>query len=391
MLDPEKPAADRGIALAGENEARLQRLLSYIDAHIPDFIEDLIQICEVPAPTFLEQRRGRFFAAKFEQMQPQVDGVGNIIVPISRNGSPHVVLSAHLDTVFPFQEIVVNRSGNMLRAPGISDDSAGLACLILLWRALSESDCLKKGSLTLLATVGEEGLGNLRGARNFFESAERVDYFISLDGCDAERLVNVGLASKRLRIFLRGPGGHSWGDAGTVNPIHMAGEFLSRINRLMLPQNPKTTLNVGIINGGTSVNTIPTEVSMDVDMRSESSESLIWLDQWVQKTFQEITDHSPVIRLEIVVVGERPAGGVAADHPLIRTAIAANHRFGLDAKLETGSTDSNIPFSLGIPALTTGVGGTSGKIHTPEEWLNVQGVETGIKRTALLITELLSL
>ena len=367
-------------------------LFDYIDQHLTDFIEDLIQICEVPAPTFLEEKRGRFFASFFGEMEnPEMDEAGNIIIPISQNGSPHVVLSAHLDTVFPFHEIVVKRSGTLLQAPGISDDSAGLACLLLLWRALRHSKYLTKGSLTLLATVGEEGLGNLRGARHFFEKySGSVDYFISLDGCDAERIVSVGLASKRLRIFLRGPGGHSWGDAGLPNPIHLAGEFLGRLNRVLLPQNPKTTINVGIINGGTSINTIPTEMHMDIDLRSESTDSLKWLDDWIKRTLQESVANHPMIETEVITVGERPAGSLPADHPLLQKAIEANHRFGLEAKPETGSTDSNIPFSLGIPAITTGVGGTSGKIHTPEEWYDVRGAEAGIKRTALLITQLLN-
>ena len=367
-------------------------LFEYIDRHLTDFIEDLIQICEVPAPTFLEEKRGRFFASFFGEMEhPEFDHAGNVIIPVSRNGSPHVVLSAHLDTVFPFHEIVVKRSGTFLQAPGISDDSAGLACLLLLWRALRHAKYLTKGSLTLLATVGEEGLGNLRGAKHFFEHfSEPVDYFVSLDGCDAERIVTIGLASKRLRIFLRGPGGHSWGDAGLANPIHLAGEFLSKLNHLLLPQNPKTTVNVGIISGGTSINTIPTEMHMDIDLRSESMESLKWLEDWVQRTLKESVSHHQTIETEIQLVGERPAGRLPADHPLLHMAIEANQTFGLQAKQEIGSTDSNIPFSLGIPAITMGVGGRSGKIHTPDEWYDVQGAEAGMKRTALLITQLLN-
>lgn len=367
-------------------------LLDYVDNHINEYVRDLIQICEVPAPTFHEEKRGKFFASFFRDIpNVHLDDVGNVIIPVSRNGGPHVVLSAHLDTVFSFAEIVVTRSRTVLQAPGISDDSAGLACLILLYRGLRQAGFLTKGSLTLLATVGEEGLGNLRGARNFFDKfPEPVDYFISLDGCDADRLVTVGLASKRLRIFLRGPGGHSWGDAGLANPIHVAGEFLSKVERLVLPQKPKTTLNVGIISGGTSINTIPTEMSMDLDLRSESMETLIWLDQWVFKTLQENLENKPAIHSEMVVVGNRPAGAIAENHVLVRQAISANRRFDLEAKLETGSTDSNIPFSLGIPALTMGVGGVSGKIHTPEEWYDVRGAEAGIKRTALLVAELLN-
>jgi tripeptide aminopeptidase len=367
-------------------------LFSYIDQKIDWFIEHLIQICEVPAPTFREEKRAKFFASLAKEIgDVHIDEAGNVVVSVSRNGPPHVVLSAHLDTVFPFEEIIVSRSNTLLQAPGISDDSAGLAALLFLTQALLQAKFLESGSLTLLATVGEEGLGNLRGARFFFENcAETVDYFISLDGCDAERLVTIGLASKRLRIILRGPGGHSWGDAGTPNPIHLAGEFLSRSNRVLLPQNPKTTLNIGIISGGTSVNTIPTEVSMDLDLRSESAVTLEWLDLYVQKALSETLENQSEIKPEMVVVGERPSGRIAESHPLIQTIVAANQRFGLRVELETGSTDSNIPFSLGVAAVTTGVGGGSGKIHTPEEWYDTQGVEAGMKRTALLLAHLLS-
>ena len=366
-------------------------LLDYIDRHIEDFVHSLIQICEVPAPTFHEQNRAKFFATLFNgKYRPITDPMGNVIIPLVKNGSPRIVLSAHLDTVFPFEEIKVQRSETMLRAPGISDDSAGLAALLMVSKALESAGQLENGSLTLVATVGEEGLGNLRGARYFFENVpEPVDYFISLDGCDAERLVTVGLASKRLRLFLRGPGGHSWGDAGLPNPIHACGQLLSEFSKLELPRDPKTTLNVGTIAGGTSVNTIPTEVSMDVDLRSESAESLVWLDRTVQNALHQVESTSPGITTELVVLGERPYGKIDAEHALVRTAIKANQRFGLDAKTETGSTDSNIPFSLGIAAITMGVGGKSGKIHTPEEWFDYQDVGRGLKRTAILVASLL--
>jgi tripeptide aminopeptidase len=366
-------------------------LLKYIDRHIEDFVDHLIQICEVPAPTFHEEQRGKLFASFFKgKYQPQTDTMGNVIIPIAQNGRPQIVLSAHLDTVFPFDQIKVQRNETMLRAPGISDDSAGLAALLLLARAFESVGQMNQGSLTLVATVGEEGLGNLRGARHFFQNLSGVvDYFISLDGCDAERLVTVGLASKRVRLFLRGPGGHSWGDAGLPNPIHACGELLSRFSKLDLPRTPKTTLNVGVISGGTSVNTIPTQVSMDVDLRSDSADSLLWLDQTVQSSLHEVESASPGITTELVVLGERPYGRIAEDHFLVKNAIQANRLFGLDAKTETGSTDSNIPFSLGIAAITMGVGGKSGKIHTPEEWFDYQDVGRGLKRTAVLIASLL--
>jgi acetylornithine deacetylase/succinyl-diaminopimelate desuccinylase-like protein len=365
--------------------------LDYIDNHLSEYVEDAIRICEVPAPTFQEERRALFFASRLRELglSPEIDEAGNVTARVFELGRPHVVLSAHLDTVFSFESIRVVQQGAMLRAPGISDDSAGLAALLLLCRAFLQTKTIDRGTLTVLATVGEEGLGDLRGVRHFFDSRKDVDHFISLDGCDAERIVHQGLASKRVRIFFRGPGGHSWGDAGMPNPIYVAGELLGRIHRLKLPVEPKTTINVGIISGGTSVNTIPAEVHLDVDLRSESSESLVWLDEYLQKTIREVASAADNIRAECRVVGERPSGSLSADHPMVQKAVSAGRLFGLQSHLISGSTDSNVPFALGIPALTLGVGGMSGKIHTPDEWYDVTGSNRGLKRTALLIGELL--
>ena len=367
-------------------------LLEFIDTHFQEYVDELIRICEVPAPTFHEQQRGKYYASLFQRMgyTPTIDEVGNVEIPFLANGRPHVVLSAHLDTVFPFDRIEVKRNGTVLHAPGISDDSAGLAAVWLLARALRETEFTSKGSLTIVATVGEEGLGNLRGVKHYFErAADSVDFFMSLDGCDAERLVTRGLASKRLRIFFRGPGGHSWGDAGTPNPIHASGELLARIHRLSLPKNPKTSFNVGMISGGTSINAIPTEMHMDIDLRSESAEALADLYDFVLRAQQESLYGNGTIRSEIALLGERPSGSIAEDHFAVRTAIAANHHFELDASLDIGSTDANIPFSLNIPAMTLGVGGKSGKIHTPEEWYDYKEADRGLKRTALLLAEIL--
>jgi Di- and tripeptidases len=303
-----------------------------------------------------------------------------------------VVVSAHLDTVFSFEEIRVRKNGALLHAPGISDDSAGLSALLLLASVFKEIP-RAAGSLTMVATVGEEGLGNLRGSRFLFEpeseAHQPIDFFISLDGADPERIITAGLASKRLRIRFRGPGGHSWGDAGIVNPIHVAGEFLHRINQVTLTQTPKTTLNVGVIQGGTSINAIPTYVSLDVDLRSESAPHLEALDRTLSDLLATTANHHEGISTEREILGERPAGSIAIKHRMVRTIAACNAEFGISTSFESASTDSNIAFAAGIPALTLGVGGKSGKIHTPEEWYDPTGAERGLKRTALLIFELL--
>jgi acetylornithine deacetylase/succinyl-diaminopimelate desuccinylase-like protein len=369
-----------------------QAIFDYIDHHFDDYLQTLIQICEVPAPTYLERRRAEFFAGLFRDagFHPTIDEVGNVHAPVYQKPGKHLVLSAHLDTVFAFETIQVKRTNSILYAPGISDDSAGLAALLLLARAMKASDLPVEGSLTIVATVGEEGLGNLRGARNLFSiAAPPIDCFISFDGTDPERIVTSGLASKRVRIRIHGPGGHSWGDADAPNPIHIAGELLHRINRFSLPRKPKTTINTGIIKGGTSINAIPSEVALDLDLRSEAEAALRSLSEALTAALWESVDHQESITGEMEVLGERPAGSIASDHRLVQIARAANEHFGFSSSLESGSTDSNIPFAAGIPALTIGVGGKSGKIHTPEEWYDYTGAERGLKRTALLIAELL--
>ncbi|HEY4491672.1 MAG TPA: M20/M25/M40 family metallo-hydrolase, partial [Acidobacteriota bacterium] len=307
---------------------------------------------------------------------------------IAEGGRPRVVLSAHLDTVFPFKAISVTRENTILRAPGIADDSAGLSALLLLGRAFLRFP-RTKGSLILLATVGEEGLGNLRGARHFFSHHDEIDYFISLDGSDAQRIVTQGLASKRLRIFFRGPGGHSWADSGTSNPVYTAAEFLLQIKRLDLPLKPKTTINAGVLRGGTSVNAIPAEVSLDMDLRSESADQLIRLLDGIERNLDFIKSQDKEIQYEIVPLGDRPAGAIRNDHPMALLAAAASEYFAMSVQFVSGSTDCNIPLSIGIPALSFGVGGRCGKIHTPHEWYDYHGGETGLKRTALLVSELL--
>jgi tripeptide aminopeptidase len=367
-------------------------LFDYIDTNIQDFVEDLIRICEVPAPPYAEQKRAAFLANLFRGigLPASIDEIGNVIIPVTSSGKPHVILSAHLDTVFPFEEIHVTRKGTVLHAPGISDDSSGLAALLYICKAFQNTGLPKQGSLTVVATVGEEGLGNLRGvSHHFSKHRKNIDYFVSLDGCESERLVIVGLGSKRVRIVLRSPGGHSWADAGIPNPIHAAGELLFKINRLTLPKAPKTVINVGIISGGTSINAIPTEVHCDIDLRSESDDQLAALDQFLQRSVNDIAVSNPQIETELQVLGERPSGSISPDHPLVKAAIDANQQFGLSAKTDTGSTDSNIPLALGVPAITLGVGGKCGKIHTPEEWYDVKDVGRGLKRSALLIVDLL--
>jgi len=204
-------------------------LLEYVDAHFQDYVEELVRICEVPAPTFREEARGTYIASLFEAMgcAAIIDDVGNVEVPFLRNGAPHVVLSAHLDTVFPSMRFACSARGRCCARPAFRMTRRAWPRWCC-WRGRCEHGFRPQGSLTLLATVGEEGLGNLRGVKRYFERARGVDCFISLDGCDADRLVTRGLASRRLRVFYRGPGGHSWGDAGTPNPIHAAGELLSR-------------------------------------------------------------------------------------------------------------------------------------------------------------------
>jgi len=301
-----------------------------------------------------------------------------------------------MDTVFPEgTDVGVRRVGSRLCAPGIADDAAGLAALIGLVQALNSAEIRLRGSIAFVATVGEEGEGDLRGARHLFSEgrlAGRVSAFVSFDGTTVEFITHQALGSRRYRVTFKGPGGHSWGDFGVVNPVHALGRVVARLADYRAPQEPRTTYNIGRVEGGESVNVIPRSASMDVDLRSVSDLELSRLEEFLFAAVDRATRDENAARgasgnklqAELTMIGNRPSGETPRESPLVRMAIEASRAMGVTPILNRASTDSNIPISLGIPAITIGAGGVSGDSHRLSEWYDPVGREVGYKPALLL-------
>jgi tripeptide aminopeptidase len=314
------------------------------------------------------------------------------------------VLSAHLDTVFPADtplNPVVN--GDRLVAPGACDNGAGVAGMLAILHALTRAAVELPAMLLFLGNVGEEGEGDLRGVRHFYDQkalAGRIAAHIVLDGAGADSAVTQALGSRRFRVTITGPGGHSFTDAGTPNPIAALAAALARVAETPLPEEPRTTLNLGTINGGTSVNAIPENARAAVDFRSTSPEQLTRLEVALHRAVEDAVEHcntqaksqttragTPgrgLLAFKIDKIGDRPAAQLPADSPLLEALHAVDRHLGLHAELRMGSTDANIPLSLGVPALSMGAGGDGGGAHTLGEWYSAKDRETGLKRVLLL-------
>jgi acetylornithine deacetylase/succinyl-diaminopimelate desuccinylase-like protein len=398
MLTALAPEQILGELLTSE---RVRAAFQFFETRAAEITDEQIAVCSIPAPPFGEAERASYLCEKFRQYglkEAQLDVEGNCVaLRRGRSASPLLVVSAHLDTVFPAgTDFTVRREQSRLLAPGIADDGCGLAALIALLRAMEENSIETEGSLLFVGTVGEEGEGNLRGARYLLTTGEwagRVDAFISFDGPGLERITHAALGSRRYRVRLKGTGGHSWGDFGAANPVHALGRAIARLSTYPAPLNPRTTFNVGRIEGGASVNVIPREAAMDVDLRSESAEELRRLDAFFRRAVREATDDEnssrragdPPLELDLKLIGDRPSGETPRDARLIRIAEEATRYFGSRPRLDRSSTDSNIAISLGIPAVTLGAGGTSGNSHTLDEWYDPRGRETGLKRALLVM------
>jgi acetylornithine deacetylase/succinyl-diaminopimelate desuccinylase-like protein len=381
-------------------DARVRRAFRFFEERAGEIDEEQAAICEIPAPPFGEEARAEYLAARFRQCGlggARVDEEGNCVA--LRRGvtlRPLVVVSAHLDTVFPEgTSFTVRREGGRMFAPGIADDACGLAALVALARAFAECGIETEGSLLFVGTVGEEGEGNLRGARHLLTAGEwagRIDAFLSLDGPGVERLTNAAVGSRRYRVRLSGPGGHSWGDFGVANPVHALGRAVARLGAYPAPADPRTTFNVGRVEGGTGVNVIPREAWMDVDLRSESPQELQRIDAFFRRAAREAASEenaarrpgTPPLELEMKLIGDRPGGRTPPDAPLVLLAEAATRSLGFTPRLDSSSTDSNVAISLGTPALTLGAGGASGSSHTLDEWYDPRGRDLGLKRALLV-------
>jgi tripeptide aminopeptidase len=367
----------------------------------PHFIEEQVRICEIPAPPFHEDVRGKELERLFKQAgleKVRIDKVGNVIgVRPGASPRPNFVLAAHLDTVFPEgTDVRVTRDGHILKGAGIGDDCRGLAVLLSVIRALNEAKVKTPGTITFVADVGEEGLGDLRGTKNLFDDSVRgqVDKFVSIDGTGLS-VTDVGVGSYRYRTTFKGPGGHSFGSFGMANPIQAMGRAIAKIDSFEVPTNPRTTFNVGRVGGGTSVNAIPFECWMEVDMRSADKESLEALNtkfkaavtQAVEEENRRWNNRGPV-SVSNELVGVRPAGRTPADSAIVITASAVSQLFGFSGKLGESSTDSNVPMNLGIPAVTIGGGGIGAGAHSSSETFDTTDSWAGTQRALLLTVAL---
>ena len=360
-------------------------------------IEDQVRFCEIPAPPFKETARGTAYADAFRKLgleNVRIDKEGNVLG--ERPGlapKPHLVFSAHLDTVFPEgTDVKVKREGTMLRGPGIGDDCRGLAVVLAVIRAMNKANVQTPGSITFVATVGEEGLGDLRGVKALFRDTlkGRIDRFVSIDGTGLG-ITHVGVGSLRYRVAYKGPGGHSYGAFGLANPIHALGRAIAKIGDFQVPRDPKTTFNVGRIGGGTSVNSIAFESWMEVDMRSADAAALKSVDADFHKAVDQALaeenerwNNNGRLEVEKKLVGDRPAGSTPADSAIVQATVSVTKVLGFPVALDEGSTDSNIAMSMNIPAVTIDGGGRGTGAHSLGEAFDSTTSWQGTQRATLL-------
>ena len=378
----------------------IKSAFEYIDSIEEETNKNLIKLTEIAAPPFLEEKRAKALEKMFVDAgidNVSIDEVGNVVaLKKGTQGGKIIAIDAHLDTVFPEgTNVSVQQKGDTLFAPGIGDDTRGLAMLLTIFKAMKNSNIETKADIWFVATVGEEGLGDLRGVKHLFrDGAPKIDSWISIDGGAIGRVNNAGLGSVRYKASFTGKGGHSWGAFGLANPHHALGYAIKEFSvnaKKYTDEGPKTSFNIGRMGGGTSVNSIPFESWMEVDMRSVDKDRLIEIDGIFKASMQTALEEynssgiDDKIFLELIKIGDRPSGELSIDTPLVQRAISATTLFGSTPSLTRGSTNSNIPISLGIPAITIGRGGVGGGAHSLNEWwLNENGAEA--IKLALLLT-----
>jgi tripeptide aminopeptidase len=374
----------------------IKEALEFLEQDNENTVSEQIELTAIPAPTFAEHVRGQFFQKRFKELGLQnvrVDEHGNIFGfrPGSGEG-PKLVVSAHLDTVFPEgTDVEAKIIDGKIYAPGIADDGRGLAALLTLIRAVNTINFQTVGDIVFVATVGEEGLGDLRGVKGLFADNSDIDGFISIEPGTPNEITYLATGSRRYRVTYSGPGGHSFGNFGIPSAIHALGRAIAMISEIQVSENPKTTFNVGTINGGTSVNTIAASASMVLDMRSTSQEELKKLEEQVVALLHQAAadenlrwDKVDSIKLELELVGDRPAGSQSAEAVIVQSAMAAASVLGFEPELNNpSSTDSNVPIGLGIPAVTLGGGGHYGGCHTLQEFFDPKDAHFGVQKILL--------
>lgn len=385
----------------------VHRAFHWLHLHQPRLRIWQLEMLAIPAPTFSEAVRAAWFADRFRELglgNVHHDEAGNVLGEIAADAvtdAPCVLISAHLDTVFPaklfgesYASLLVE-DGPRILCPGACDNAAGLTGLLGIAAALRYAGIAPPVPLLFAANVCEEGEGDLRGMRHIFQEGAyrgRIAAAIALEGAGSS-VVTKALASRRLRVTVQGPGGHSWTDAGRPNPIVVMGRALARVDDLVLPITPRTTVNVGHVVGGTSVNSIPESATALIDMRSTGTEQLQATEAAVRAAFEEtvVTASAKDLRLQIEIIGDRPGGQLSESASLLQSIRAVDRHLALRTEPRLGSTDANIPLSMGISAVAIGAGGKGGGIHTLQEWYDPTGRETALRRVLLTVLDTLDL
>jgi di/tripeptidase len=386
---------------------KFQAAMAAIDKDHDRLVREIVTLTEIPAPPFKERARAKAYLDMLrahELTDVEQDPEGNVMgIRRGTGGGPLIAIAAHLDTVFPEgTSVTVKRDGTRLMAPGIGDDTRSLAVLLAMIRAMDTAGIQTASDILFIGNVGEEGQGDLRGVKHLFQKGkykDRIRMFISMDGAGSgDDIVRGAVGSKRYRVTFKGPGGHSYGAFGLVNPAFAMGSAIRKFSQLIVPRDPKTTFNVGVVGGGTSVNSIPFESWMDVDMRSASPQELAKLEAAFTQLMQDAvaeengarsTAQGP-ISVDLKLIGDRPSGETPHDSSIVQVASAAIQAAGMKPTFSFSSTDANIPISLGIPAITIDSGGRGGRAHALDEWIDVEKTSS-VKGIEVAMTILLAL
>ena len=399
----------------------VHRAFHWLHLHQPQLRRWLMEAVAIPAPPFGEAARAAWFVERFQALgleDAHIDAAGNVLAvlhgndaaPIRGEGSPLVLISAHLDTVFPAGTCVEPKEdGERILAPGVCDNGAGLTGLLAIAAAMRHAELAPAAPILFAANVGEEGEGDLRGMRHLFSTspfAGRIRAAIVLEGAGSSAVVTRALSSRRFRVTVTGPGGHAWADAGAPNPILALSRALLALEGI--PQStadprhahPRTTLNVGQVAGGSAINAIPESASAWIDLRSTDAEQLRAAEAAMRQSLEQWVLHAPTraamqpeagtqaqLALAIEVIGDRPGGELSDDAPMLATLRAVDRHLHIRTEAGLGSTDANIPLSLGVPAIAIGTGGAGGGIHTLQEWYEPAGRETALRRILLTLLD----
>jgi acetylornithine deacetylase/succinyl-diaminopimelate desuccinylase-like protein len=378
------------------DDSTCAQALAWIDKNARWVTDQQIALSEIPAPEFSEAKRGEYLQKLLEAtgLKVHLDKTGNVVGErAGADANSIILLAAHLDTVFPTgTDVRVKKNGNRIVGPGIADNGAGLAALVGVARALSEGRVRTNKTIVLAGDVGEEGEGNLRGIRALIEAyGSRLAAVIAVDGASTEHITTQGIASHRFEVTITGPGGHSWSDFGAPNPITALARGIVKFSSFAVPEDPRSSYNFGVVEGGTSVNSIPARAVVKVDLRSEEEAEITKMESALRDAMQAgmkeemaaVRDPHAQLQVNFRSLGLRPAGKLPENSPLLDSIRSVDRFLGTRSRLERSSTDANIPLSLGIPAISIGGGGKANGSHTLDEWYDPAGRELGLKRLFL--------